>query len=208
MKLYTYPRSSAAWRIRIVLGLKNLPAEYADVHLLHGEQHDPAYARLNPQHLVPLLETGEGAPIPQSIAIAEYLEETSPLPPLLPATPAARAYVRGVMAAIACDIHPLNNLRVLRYLESALGQDQASREGWYRHWVETGLAAVEARVAASPHAGAFVCGDAPGLGDAFLVPQLGNARRYHCDLAPFPTLLGIDARCASLEAFRAAAPEA
>lgn len=208
MRLYTYFRSSAAWRARILLGLKNLTAEQCPVHLARdgGEQHAPHFVARNPQHLIPVLELDDGTVIAQSIAIAEYLEETRPRPPLLPSDPLARAHIRRIMAAVACDIHPLNNLRVLRYLAHPLGHDEATRDAWYRHWVEEGLAALEAIVA--PRAGRFCYGDAPTLADVFLVPQLGNARRYRCDLAACPTLVDIDRRCAELPAFAAARPEA
>ncbi len=193
-----------------MLALKGIEAEQVPVHLLRdgGEQHGANFAALNPQQLVPLLVTDAGQAIGQSIAIAEYLEETAPQPKLLPSDAGARAYVRGVMDAIACDIHPLNNLRVLRYLAGPLGQAEPARDAWYRHWVERGLAAVERVVRQSGRAGAFCCGDAPGLADAFLVPQLGNARRYACDLSSCPTLVAIDGRCAAIPAFRTARPEA
>ncbi len=209
MRLYEYFRSSASWRVRIVLALKGVSAEHVPVHLLRdgGEQHGAAFVARHPARLVPVLELEDGTAIAQSTAIAEYLEETVPEPPLLPRAPAIRAYVREIMAAIACDIHPLNNLRVLRHLTGTLGQSEAARDAWYRHWVETGLAALEARVVQRGLAGAFLCGDTVTLADAFLVPQLGNARRYHCDIGVCPTLVAIDERCAALPEFAVARPQ-
>lgn len=209
MRLHGYWRSTAAWRVRIALNLKGLEWESVPVHLVRdgGEQHKPEFLRLNPQGLVPALETG-GDVLTQSLAIIEHLEETCPEPALLPADPSGRARVRSLALLVACDIHPLNNLRVLQFLRDGLGLDEAQRERWYRHWVGEGLAALEQRLAGEPGTGRFCHGDAPGLADCCLVPQLYNARRYACPLDDFPTLLRIEAACAELEAFRGAAPEA
>lgn len=207
MKLSTYFRSSAAWRVRIALGLKGLAWTPDFVHLLRdgGEQLRPAYRAKNPTGLVPTLETGAGETIAQSLAIIEWLEETHPTPPLLPANPLARARVRGFALTIACDIHPLNNLRVLRYLGHEMGQDQAARDAWYAHWIAEGLGALEAMLAGQP--GPFCFGAAPGLADVCLVPQLGNARRMHCPVDPYPALLRAEAAALALPAFRDAAPD-
>lgn len=206
--LHGYYRSSAAYRVRIALNLKGVAYEDAFVHLTRdgGEQLGAAYKALNPQAQVPSLVV-DGDALTQSLAIIDYLDETHPAPPLLPASPLARARVRAIALAIACDIHPLNNLRVLAYLTGELGIDDGARLAWVRHWVEHGLGAVEAMVAANPDRGRFCHGDAPGLADLCLVPQLFNARRFDCDLAPCPTLVAIDAACRQLAAFRDAAPE-
>lgn len=208
MKLHGYWRSSAAWRVRIALGLKGLHFESVPVHLLRdgGEQRQPAFLGLNPQGLVPALED-QGRVLSQSLAIIEYLEETHPAPPLLPPDPASRARVRSLAQVVACDIHPLNNLRVLEYLRDDLGQDDATRTAWVRHWVTAGLSALETRLANEAGTGRFCHGDAPGLADCCLVPQLYNARRFECPLDAFPTLLRVEAACTALEAFRNAAPE-
>jgi maleylpyruvate isomerase len=209
MRLYSYFRSSAAYRVRIALALKKLPFETLPVHLLRGggEQLGPIYRKLNPQALVPTLETEAGA-LTQSLAIIEYLEETHPGPALLPSDPFQRAKVRAFALAIACDIHPLNNLRVLNRLRADFGGDQKAIEKWYCHWIGTGLGALEAMVEA-PAAGKGVCfGQQPGLADICLVPQMANARRYDCDLSGAPKLLAIDAALRHRPEFRAAAPEA
>jgi maleylacetoacetate isomerase len=206
MKLHDYFRSSAAYRVRIALNLKGLAAERAFVHLRRGAQDSDDYRALNPQGLVPVLETDDGAVITQSLAIIEYLEETHPLPPLLPRDANGRARVRGIALAIACDIHPLNNLRVLRYLTGTLGVPEAQKDGWYRYWCDTGLEALERRLADDAATGAFCHGATPTLADVCLVPQLANARRMAVDLSAFPTLLRIDAACQALPAFAAAAP--
>jgi len=206
MKLYTYFRSSAAYRVRIALALKGIDYEAVPVHLLRdgGEQLKPGYRAVNPQGLVPALDDG-GTLLTQSLAIIEYLEETRPEPPLLPRDPEGRAKVRAVALAIACDIHPINNLRVLNYLRGPLGQPDERVNAWIRHWVESTLAALEPMVAAT--AGRYCYGDTPTLADLCLVPQLFNARRFNCDLKDCPTLLRIDAACRDLPAFKAAAPE-
>ncbi|WP_447730907.1 maleylacetoacetate isomerase [Pseudoxanthomonas suwonensis] len=209
LTLYTYWRSSAAYRVRIGLELKGLDYASAPVHLVQdgGQQHAAAYATLNPQELVPVLRHGD-AVLRQSLAILEYLDETWPQPALLPADAAGRARVRALAQAIACDVHPLNNLRVLQYLERGLGVAPPAREEWVRHWIRLGLDAVEKLLAGDRGTGSFCHGDVPGLADCVLVPQLYNARRFGLELAEWPVIARIDAACAALPAFAAAAPEA
>lgn len=196
--------------MRIALNLKGLAYEQIPVHLVKdgGQQHAADYRALNPQGLLPLLvdEEGGGVRIAQSLAIIEYLEEIFPLPALLPADPAERAQVRALALHIACDVHPLNNLRVLHYLSSELGVDDKAKNAWYRHWVELGLAAVEEGLATFD--GRLSLGSRPGYLEACLIPQLYNARRFACDLAAYPRILDLSARCEPLEAFSLAAPEA
>lgn len=206
MKLYGYFRSSAAYRVRIALNLKGLACEQEFRRLRRDEHRQPDYLALNPQGLVPTLVDGKTV-IGQSLAIVEYLEEMRPEPPLLPDDPAGRARVRQLAQIVACDIHPLNNLKVLNYLRSELGQNEDAVNGWYRHWVESGLAAFEALLAGSPATGRFCHGDRPGLADLCLVPQLYNARRFDCDIAPFTTIRRVDEACQALPAFADAAPE-
>jgi maleylacetoacetate isomerase len=206
VKLYGYFRSSAAYRVRIALALKKIPYEALALDLRAAAQRDPTYLALNPQGLVPAL-VDEELVLAQSLAILEYLEETRPTPPLLPRDPGARARVRQLAALVACDIHPLNNLRVLEYLERELGAAPPVRERWIRHWIETGFAALETLLTGAPQTGRFCHGDEPTLADVCLVPQIYNARRFGCALEAFPTLLAIDARCRALPAFAAAAPE-
>ena len=208
-RLHGYWRSSAAWRVRIALHLKGLAWDPVPVHLVRdgGEQRQPAFRQLNPQGLVPALEI-DGLVLTQSLAIIEYLDETRPAPPLLPAEPAARARVRSLAQLIASEIHPLNNLRVLQFLRDRLGVDEPQRDAWYRHWVGDGLRALEMRLAREPETGRYCHGDAPGLADCCLVPQLYNARRYGCDLDEFPVILAIEAACRELDAFRQAAADA
>ena len=208
MKLYSYFRSSAAYRVRIALNLKGLDYECLPVHLTRGggEQHRAAFRELNPQALVPVLEA-DGRAFSQSLAIMEYLDETRPEPPLLPRTPVERARVRALAQAIACEIHPLNNTRVLNYLTGAAHLDEAAKNAWYHHWIAEGFRAFEARLAGDPATGRFCHGNAPGLADCCLVPQVANARRFNCDLAPYPKLVAIDANCRSLDAFQRAAPD-
>lgn len=206
LTLYSYWRSSAAYRVRIALNLKGLTYQQVPVHLVKdgGQQHAAEYRALNPQQLVPLLVDGE-ARIAQSLAILEYLEEAYPVPALLPADPAQRAQVRALALHIACEIHPLNNLRVLQYLSDRLGVDEEAKNAWYRHWVDTGLTAVEQGLAAFD--GGLSLGQRPGYLEACLLPQLYNARRFNCALDAYPRILAMAARCESLEAFRQAAPE-
>ena len=208
MKLYTYFRSSAAYRVRIAMHLKGVQAEAVPVHLVKdgGEQLGAAYDALNPQHLVPLLDD-DGMLLAQSLAIIEYLDETIAGQPLLPADPRGRARVRSLSQAIACDIHPINNLRVLGYLTGKLGASAEQKAAWYRHWVALGLEAIERQLARDPATGRFCHGDTPTMADCCLVPQLYNARRFDCDLAPYPVIGAIAAQCEALEAFMAAAPE-
>jgi len=212
MRLYTYFRSSAAYRVRIALNLKGLAYEAVPVHLLRngGEQHQPTYRAVNPLGLVPALADADGSLLTQSLAIVEYLEETCPSPALLPTGAVARARVRAFAQGIACDIHPINNLRILNYLRGPLCQQEEQVSGWIRHWVETGLAALEGMVDRPGHVpaeGRFCFGDSPGMADLCLVPQLFNARRSGCDLSACPTLVAIDAHCRSLPAFADAAPD-
>ena len=207
MKLYDYFRSSAAYRVRIALAMKGLSPERAFVHLRKQGQRASDYLELNPQGLVPVLVTDDGAVLTQSLAIIEYLDETHPQPPLLPADPVGRARVRSLALAVACDIHPLNNLRVLLYLKKTLGVADEQKDGWYKYWIDVGLEAIELRVSREAATGRFCHGDAPTLADIFLVPQLANARRMAIDMTPYPTLTGIESACLALPAFAAAAPE-
>ncbi len=213
MRLYSYFRSSASFRVRIALCLKGLPYDYAPVHLVRhgGEQRGEEFLALNPEGLVPVLADDAGdaaATLTQSLAIMEYLDERHPEPPLLPADAAGRARVRSLALAIACEIHPLNNLRVLRYLVQVLKIDEDAKNAWYRHWVETGLAAFEAQLAASPMTGRFCHGDVPTLADATLVPQIYNARRFDCDIDRFATTMRVFDACMALDAFQRAVPSA
>jgi maleylacetoacetate isomerase len=206
MRLYDYYRSSAAYRVRIALNIKGVTPERVFVHLRKGGQRADDYLDLNPQGLVPALALDGGQTLTQSLAIIEWLEETHPQPPLLPADAAGRARVRAVALSIACEIHPLNNLRVLQYLTGTLGASEAQKDGWYKYWIDTGFEALETQLAREKATGRFCHGDAPGLADVCLVPQLANARRFHVDLAPYPTLTRIEAACNALPAFVAAAP--
>ena len=208
MKLYTFFRSSAAYRVRIALNLKGLTVEQIPVHLTRngGEQRTDAYRQINPNALVPSLEDG-GAVINQSLAIVEYLDEAYPEVPLLPGSAADRAHLREIALTIACDIHPLQNLRVLTYLSREFHVDEEQRNVWFRHWVKNGLEAVE-RMVVRGKPGKFAVGDAPTLADIFIVPQLANARRVNTDLSGMPTLLRIDENCQALPAFQQAAPKA
>ncbi len=214
MILYTYFRSSAAFRVRIALELKGLKPEMRFVHLVKGggQQHSPEYRALNPQGRVPFLldrlSDGREVKIGQSLAIIEYLDETHPLPALLPRDAAGRARVRQIALAITADIQPLQNLAVTQRLESQLGADQGQRDAWIRHWIDLGLGALETALARDAATGRFCHGDQPTIADCCLVPQLFAARRFGADLARFPTLLRIDAACTAHAAFAAAAPAA
>jgi maleylacetoacetate isomerase/maleylpyruvate isomerase len=199
MELYNYFRSSASYRVRIALALKGLDYTYRPVHLTKNEQFAESYAAVSASRLVPLLKDGD-ALITQSIAICEYLEETHPEPPLLPREPLGRARVRALSLDIACEIHPLNNLRVLRYLVREMKVSEDDKNRWYRHWVETGLEAVE-RQLASPATGRYCHGDAPTLADLVLVPQIHNAQRYGCRLDHVPTVMRVFENCMRLPAF-------
>lgn len=204
MKLYTYFRSSAAFRVRIALNLKGLAYEPSFVHLARGEHLQPAYRAVNPQGLVPALDEN-GALLAQSIAIMEYLEDTRPQPALLPADPLGRARVRGLSLIVACEIHPLNNPRVLKYVKGTLGHTQAEVDAWYRHWVADGLAKLEAELR-KPGTGRYCHGDSPTMADCCLVPQIFNAQRFECDLQPYPSVMRVFGACMQLDAFDRAQP--
>jgi maleylacetoacetate isomerase len=204
MKLYNYFRSSASYRVRIALALKGLDYDYMPVHLVKNEQLDTAYSALSSTGLVPLLEHGPHL-IHQSLAIIEYLNETHPEPSLLPADPAARARVRALALDVACEIHPLNNLRVLRYLVGDLKLSEDDKNRWVRHWIEQGLAAVE-RQLESPLTGRYCHGDTPTLADVVLVPQIFNAQRFECHLSHVPKVMQVFEACMQLEAFSSTQP--
>jgi maleylpyruvate isomerase len=205
VKLYTYFRSSAAYRTRIALNLKGIAYEMASIHLTRGggRQHGAEFRAVNPQRRVPALALDNGETLIQSLAIIEYLEEAFPRPPLLPSAPAARAHVRALAQVIACDIHPLNNVGPLRHLKNELGQDQAKIDAWYHHWVAEGFDALEALIEPGPYA----FGNTVTLADICLVPQMYNARRLKVPLERFPKLVAVDAACAKLAAFEQARPE-
>jgi maleylacetoacetate isomerase len=207
LKLYNYFRSSASFRVRIALNFKGLDHDYIPVHLTKGggQQFAPEFRALNADALIPVLIDGNQV-ITQSLAIIEYLDEIQPEPPLLPATPVDRAYVRAFALTIACEIHPLNNLRVLRYLVKQLGVSEDSKNAWYRHWVEQGLAALETRVVAEQRSGRHVLGDDVSIADVVLVPQVFNAQRFQCRLDHVPTLMRIFDHCMDLRAFADAQP--
>ncbi|WP_414449080.1 maleylacetoacetate isomerase [Burkholderia sp. 22PA0099] len=208
LTLHTYFRSSASYRVRIALNLKGLDAAQAPVHLLRGggEQLGEAYRAIHPDGLVPALIDGDAPPLVQSLAIVEYLDECWPEPPLLPAAPADRAFVRSVALQVACEIHPVNNLRVLAYLKGTLGVSDAQKSAWYAHWIETGFASLERRLAADSRVGRCVFGDTPGLADLCLVPQIWNAKRFAVPLDAYPTLMRLYAHASALPAFAAAEP--
>jgi maleylacetoacetate isomerase len=202
--LYDYWRSSASYRVRIALALKGIDYDRVAVDLTAGAQKDPAYRERNPQGLVPMLEI-DGERIVQSLAICHYLEATRPEPPIVPLDPAERVHVLGMALVVGCDIHPLNNLRVLKHLVGELGADDAAKSAWIERWILEGFAALEAM--AAPRAGAFLFGDAPTLADIFLVPQVYNARRFGVALDDFPTLVRVDEEAARHPAFAAAHPD-
>jgi len=204
MELYNYFRSSASYRVRIALALKGLDYDYKPVHLARNEHLAESYAAVSAARLVPLLRDGD-ASVTQSLAIIEYLEETHPQPPLLPADPVGRARVRALALDIACEIHPLNNLRVLRYLVQSLKVSEDDKNRWYRHWVETGLEAVERQLAAQP--ARFCHGETPTLADCVLVPQIFNAQRFECRLDHVPQVMKVFGACMALDAFEKTRPE-
>jgi maleylpyruvate isomerase len=208
MKLYTFFRSSASYRVRIALNLKGLTYEQIPIHLRRagGEQFAVSYKAINPQGLVPTLDDG-GQILTQSLAIIEYLEERYPKPPLLPTDSADRARVRSMALIIACEIHPIQNLRVLVHLKNNLRQSEDDLNRWARHWIDLGLSALEQMTVSTPKRGKFCFGDTPTLADICLVPQLANARRFGCDLSVYPTLLQVETACNALPAFANAAPE-
>jgi maleylacetoacetate isomerase len=206
MRFYGYFRSSAAYRCRIAFNLKGLAPDFAPIHLRRGDQRQAEYRGINPQGLVPALDIGWRV-LTQSLAIIEWLEEVHPEPALLPGDAADRAEIRAFALAIAADIHPLNNLRVLKYLKSPLGHEQDVIDAWYRHWVEEGLRACEELVLKNGRRGPYCFGTTPTLADVCLIPQLANARRVDSDLSGCPTLLEVEAHCAHHPAFAAAAPE-
>ena len=206
MILHDYWRSSAAFRVRIALALKGIEPGRRYVHLRKGEQRAPGHLAKHPLGLVPVLEDG-ATTLTQSLAILEYLEETHPKPPLLPAKPAERAWVRAVALAVACEIHPLNNLRVLRYLERELRADEAARDRWYAHWVAEGLGAIEKMLAERPGPGPFCLGATPTIADACLVPQVFNAWRFAVPMEPYPLVRAVVETCLALPAFDASRPE-
>ena len=206
MQLYNYFRSSASFRVRIALNLKGLAYDYVPVHLAKGEQKQPEFAALTAEGLVPLLELDDGQRLTQSMAIIEYLDETHPQPALLPADAAGRARVRALSQIVACEIHPLNNLRVLKYLVNDLKASDDAKNDWYKHWVRLGLQSYEARLAERP--GTYSHGDTPTLADCCLVPQIFNAQRFDCDLSGLPRTMAVFDACMQLNAFQKAQPSA
>ncbi len=209
MKLYGYFRSSAAYRVRIALGLKGIRWDtvVVDLRVPVSAQHSAEFRAVNPHGLIPVLVDG-GHALTQSLAIIEYLEETHPDPPLLPRSPRERAEVRALALAVACDIHPLNNARVLQYLRTELGRDEAAVNTWYGHWIAQGFGALERDAQRLSGDGRHMFGTSVTLADVCIVPQMANARRFDCDVAPYPTLRGICAHLESLPAFAQAAPAA
>ncbi|MFV0680965.1 maleylacetoacetate isomerase [Ottowia sp.] len=208
MKLYNYFRSSASFRVRIALQLKGLTYGYVPVHLVKGEQKQAEFAAITAEQLVPVLELDDGQRLTQSMAIIEYLDEAYPQPVLLPGDALGRARVRALAQIVACEVHPLNNLRVLKYLVRDLKVTDDAKNGWYRHWVRLGLQAYEAQLAQHPQEGAFSHGDAPTLADCCLVPQIFNAQRFDCDLGGLPRTMAVFDACMALPAFQQAQPSA
>lgn len=206
--LYGYFRSSAAYRVRIALNLKGIDYDQSPVNLVKGEQREAANLGRNPQGMVPSLVTDTGVTLTQSLAICEYIDERYPEPPLLPADVTERARVRALAQVVACEIHPLNNLRVLKHLVGELGADDETKLAWYRHWIAEGFQALESLLTTEAGTGDFCHGDTPTLADICLVPQVYNAERFECDLSAYPTIQRIVANCRALPAFRQAAPEA
>ena len=207
MKLYTFFRASAPYRMRIALNLKGIAYESEYVSLPGSEHHQPGYADVNPQRLLPALVDGETVLI-QSLATMEYLEETHPEPALLPQEPAARAYVRAIAQMVACEMHPLNNLRTLKYLENTLGCDQEARQAWYAHWIAEGFTAIEALLVERGLAGQYCYGDQVTMADACLIPQVFNGQRFDCPLEAYPTIMAIYENCQALKPFADAHPDA
>jgi maleylpyruvate isomerase len=207
MKLYSYFRSSAAYRVRIALNLKGLAFEYAPIHLLRdgGQQLKPDYRELNPDGIVPTFIDGDNV-LTQSLAIIEYLDETHPEPALLPGTPLDRAFIRSVALQIACEIHPVDNLRILKYLKHTLKVADEAKDTWYRHWLESGFESLEKRLAKDSRVGKLCFGNAPTLADLCLVPQVYNARRFNLDMSRYPTIERIADHAAQIDAFARAAP--
>ena len=205
MKLYTYFRSSAAFRVRIALNLKGIAYEPLFVHLAKGQHREANYTDVNAQALLPTLELDDGTRLTQSLAIIEWLDEQQPTPPLIPQDSLARARVRSLSYLVACEIHPLNNLRVLQHLKRALGQSQEQIDQWYRHWIADGLAKLEADLGRGG-SGKFCHGDSPTMADCCLVPQIFNAKRYESDLAPYPETMRVFENCMKLAAFDRAQP--
>jgi maleylacetoacetate isomerase len=205
MKLYTYFRSSASYRVRIALAYKGLAHDAAYVSLPKKEHHADAFRAVNPQALLPALEDG-GRVLIQSLAIMEYLDETHPEPPLLPKAPLDRAYVRAVAQIIACELHPLNNLRTLKYVKRSYKLDDEGVNTWYRHWIAEGFAMLEGYLVREGRAGRFCHGDMVTIADCCLVPQVFNAQRYQCDLAPYPTIVRVFGECMKLDAFASTQP--
>ncbi|WP_213957792.1 maleylacetoacetate isomerase [Variovorax sp. dw_954] len=205
MKLYNYFRSSASYRVRIALNLKGLPYDYIPVHIARGDHLTGPFAAISADMLVPMLDD-DGERFSQSMAIMEYLDETQPEPPLLPRDPVGRARVRALSETIACEIHPLNNLRVLKYLVRELKLDDLAKNAWYRHWVRVGLEAFERQLAQSPAGSSYCYGDTPTMADCCLVPQIFNAQRFDCDLNGLPRTMAAYQTCMQLDAFRRAQP--
>lgn len=205
MKLYGYFRSSASYRVRIALNMKGLDYDQVSVHLSKGKQYDREFSAISPQNLVPVLED-DGQLLYQSLAIIQYLEEKFPEPRLLPKDSPGRNRVRSLALISACEIHPLNNTRVLAYLTDTLKLTEEQKNAWYRHWVTVGFTALEKRLATEKETGKFCHGDAPGFADITLVPQVANANRFKVDLTPFPTIRRINDECLKLEPFRKAMP--